>query len=91
MKIKIILAENAGFCFGVKRAVDLVDELRKKNDKDIFTVGELIHNQTFIERLNRKNIFSIEESHLFETIQINHDNDYVIRAHGVKKEINKAV
>ena len=63
---KIICAENAGFCFGVRRAVDTVLELRKKTGKRIYSIGELIHNGVFLERLEKDNIFCIEEENLKE-------------------------
>ena len=55
----IIVAENCGFCFGVRRAVEIVYELRKKTDKRIYVIGELIHNDVFIERLKNDGIFCI--------------------------------
>ena len=39
----ITVAKNAGFCFGVKRAVDMVFDLTRKGEK-IATLGEIIHN-----------------------------------------------
>ena len=43
MKVKV--AETAGFCFGVKRAVDKVYELIDTEQKPIFTLGPIIHNE----------------------------------------------
>lgn len=40
---RITLAESAGFCFGVNRAVKLLEELVKKN-QNVFTLGPIIHN-----------------------------------------------
>ena len=48
-----MLAENSGFCFGVRRAVDVVEKLIAQGDKHIFTVGELIHNPTYLKRLEK--------------------------------------
>ena len=44
----VILAQNAGFCFGVKRAVDAVE---KNIDKRIVTLGPLIHNKDVVQSL----------------------------------------
>ena len=86
-RTKIITAENAGFCFGVRRAVDTVTELRSKTDKTIYTIGELIHNSVFVKRLEQQNIFVIEEEDL-PTLEKDKDNIIlVVRAHGIKKEI----
>ncbi len=91
MEIKI--AEEAGFCFGVKRAVDLTRNAVKKYGKPVFTYGELIHNKYFLKKLENEGIFiknKIEE--------INKDDVIVIRAHGIPpieekkiKEIAKIV
>ena len=84
---KIICAENAGFCFGVRRAVDTVLELRKKTGKRIYSIGELIHNGVFLERLEKDNIFCIEEENLKELEKDKEGIVLVVRAHGVKKEL----
>ena len=86
-RVRIITAKNAGFCFGVRRAVDTVTELRSKTDKTIYTIGELIHNSVFVKRLEQQNIFVIEEENL-PSLEKDKDNIIlVVRAHGIKKEI----
>ena len=47
---KINVAKNAGFCFGVKRAVDSVFKILGQYPH-IYTIGELIHNRHVIDRL----------------------------------------
>ncbi len=80
-------AKNAGFCFGVRRAVDTVNELRQKTDKRIYTIGELIHNPDFVDRLEKQNIFVVEEEDL-QNLEAEKDNIIlVVRAHGIKKEL----
>ena len=49
MKVKV--AETAGFCFGVKRAVDKVYELIDTEQKPIFTLGPIIHNEGVVADL----------------------------------------
>ncbi len=86
-RVKIVTAKNAGFCFGVRRAVDTVEELRKKTDKTIYTIGELIHNSVFVARLEKQNVFVIEEEDL-STLEKDKENIVlVVRAHGIKKEL----
>lgn len=86
-RVKILTAENAGFCFGVRRAVDMLSALREKTDKRIYTIGELIHNSVFVKRLEEDNIFAVEEDDL-PSLEKDKDNIVlVIRAHGVKKEL----
>jgi len=76
--MEIILAHNAGFCYGVKNALQKAEKI--KTDKTVYTYGELIHNQQEIDRLKAKNIFPVD------SIDDLNENDYlVIRSHGVGK------
>ena len=86
-RAKVVVAENAGFCFGVRRAVDTVLELRSKSDKTIYSIGELIHNSVFLERLKKQNILCIDEEKLSELENEKDSIILVVRAHGIKKEI----
>ena len=57
----IILASNAGFCYGVKRAVETTKKLKAENpDKEICVLGELIHNSQVIKELSDLGIKTIE-------------------------------
>ena len=54
--MKIILAKSAGFCFGVRRAVELTEQTATKvaesgSAAKVFTFGELIHNRDVVNRL----------------------------------------
>jgi 4-hydroxy-3-methylbut-2-enyl diphosphate reductase len=77
--MKIILANTAGFCFGVKRAVDMA--YRYQGGQSIYTFGPIIHNDTVINNLKEKGISPID--HL-EDEEI---NTLIIRSHGVIPEI----
>lgn len=80
----VILAEEAGFCFGVKRAVEIALNTRDKNNKVIFTLGPLIHNNEVVNYLIDNNIFPIE----FEDIDnLNESDIIIIRSHGISPEI----
>ena len=85
----IIVAENCGFCFGVRRAVEIVYELRKKTDKRIYVIGELIHNDVFIERLKNDGIFCIEKEHIDSLLPERDNIIVVIRTHGVTKQLSE--
>ncbi len=85
--VNILLAKNAGFCFGVKRAVDIVEKLQKSGEKQIFTIGELIHNQTFLDRLSKKGIRTISEDEIESAACSFPDAVFVIRTHGISKKI----
>ncbi len=84
---EIVTAKNSGFCFGVRRAVELIENLRNSTDKKIYTIGELIHNPVFIKRLEEKNIFSIEEEFLPTLLDQKEEIVLVVRTHGVKKSV----
>lgn len=83
---KILLANKAGFCFGVKNAVDKALNARKNqaNNKTIYTLGPLIHNKDVVNYLKSENICSIE----YEDINSLHKNDIIIiRSHGTTPQI----
>ncbi len=84
---KIVTAENSGFCFGVRRAVNMLYELRNSTDKKIYTIGELIHNGIFIERLKNDGIYVVEEEDIPELLPEKENIILVVRTHGIRKEI----
>ena len=78
--MSIKLARHAGFCFGVKRAMDIVLDTADGTTKPIYTLGPLIHNEQVVKHLESKNVFvanSIDE--------IADDSTVIIRTHGVPK------
>ena len=57
MSKNITLAKFAGFCYGVKRAVETVKKLKEENkDKNVYVLGELIHNSQVIRELDELGI-----------------------------------
>ncbi len=78
-KVQITVAKSAGFCPGVKSAIDKVLELSKQRTKKIYTLGPLIHNRQVIETLKEKNIDSIDSPDEIK----DKDCIVVIRAHGI--------
>jgi 4-hydroxy-3-methylbut-2-enyl diphosphate reductase len=85
--MKISIAKKAGFCFGVKRAIEIAYEtLNNSADKPVYTLGPLVHNPQVIQKLEKDGIKTIEE--LDE-----HPVGYlVIRTHGVSPSIrNRAI
>ncbi len=76
--MKIVLAEGAGFCFGVRRAIDITYTALRSGEKEVYTFGELIHNRQFIEKMKADGIkvaSSVEE--------IPEGAVVVIRSHGI--------
>jgi small subunit ribosomal protein S1 len=80
----IILAESAGFCFGVQRAVNNVLNIKKKYDKPIYTLGPLIHNNDVVSHLKENEIHAIELDYI-DNLKV--DDVVVIRSHGISKAV----
>ena len=81
---EVILAENSGFCFGVKRAVDEAIKIQKQYDKKIYTLGPLIHNNDVVSYLEDNNIFSMQ---LEDINKLEPKDVIVIRSHGVSEKV----
>ena len=85
MKVKV--AETAGFCFGVKRAVDKVYELIGTEQKPIYTLGPIIHNEGVVADLEARGVHVITEADLDSPDDTLQNGTVVIRSHGVGKAI----
>lgn len=81
-KIKIITAKRAGFCFGVKRAVDMAFAAAKKGGS-VHTLGPIIHNPQVIERLKLEGVRPVE------SIDSRNIRTLIVRTHGVPKHISE--
>ncbi|CAK7016855.1 bifunctional 4-hydroxy-3-methylbut-2-enyl diphosphate reductase/30S ribosomal protein S1 [Tissierella sp.] len=79
--MEIIIADNAGFCFGVKRAVDIASDELLSSNKDIYSLGPLIHNSQVVKKFEEKGLKTIDN---IEGIQ---DSRIIIRSHGVSKSV----
>ena len=83
--MKITLAETAGFCFGVNRAVNMVYELLESGEK-VCTLGPIIHNPQLVDELKEKGVRIVESPEEVADGEI-----LVLRSHGVGLDvINKA-
>ena len=82
--MEVIVAKSAGFCFGVKKAVDKVYEVANTK-KNVYTYGPIIHNEEVVNDLKNKDV---EVLHDIKDID-NLDNraTVVIRSHGVDKTV----
>ena len=81
--MEVILAESAGFCFGVKRAVEKVYE-QAAIGKKIYTFGPIIHNEEGVKDLENKGVTVIETEEELTSLT---EGTVVIRSHGVSKHI----
>ena len=79
--MKTILAQKAGFCFGVKRALDLAMKTARETNNSIYTLGPLIHNPQVVEDLSKKGIKVVQD------ISDIPDGVIIVRSHGVGPEI----
>jgi 4-hydroxy-3-methylbut-2-enyl diphosphate reductase len=80
-RIKVVTAKRAGFCFGVKRAVDIAFDAAKKS-RHVFTLGPIIHNPQVIDKLKTEGVIPIQ------SIDNRNIKTLIIRTHGVSKDIS---
>lgn len=85
--MRIFLAKYAGYCYGVQRAVDLLDSVikNKKSDELIFTLGPIIHNSEVVSYYDKQGVGIIKD--LDELLPFKQKCKVVIRSHGVPKEV----
>ena len=82
--MKVIKAKTAGFCFGVKRAVDTVYEQADTCSGPIYTYGPIIHNEEVVKDLEGRGVSVIRSEEELEHIT---EGTVIIRSHGVEKRI----
>ena len=80
--MEVILAKTAGFCFGVKRAVDTV--YKEAGKKNVYTYGPIIHNSEVVNDLKKKGVKVINSREELEALE---EGTVIIRSHGVAREI----
>ncbi len=83
--MRIYLAETAGFCMGVKRAVNIALDTAKEKGENIYTWGPLIHNPQTVKMLETKNVRVVED------ITGLRSGTVIIRAHGVGPEESEQI
>jgi 4-hydroxy-3-methylbut-2-en-1-yl diphosphate reductase len=83
--VKLLIAKSAGFCFGVKRAMDMALEAAKKHPKHLYTLGPLIHNPQAVEFLGQ---LGVKVKSRIENIP---KGTVIFRSHGVSlRDLEKA-
>lgn len=79
------LAKTAGFCFGVKRAVDTVyEQVEAQTDKTIYTYGPIIHNEEVIKDMQKRGVHVLRTEEELDAVT---EGVVIIRSHGVPKRI----
>ena len=84
--MEVRLAKTAGFCFGVKRAVDTVyEQVELRKDERIYTYGPIIHNDEVVKDMKQHGVDVI---HTEEELKALTSGVVIIRSHGVPKHIH---
>ena len=87
--MKIIRASVLGFCFGVRRAVELAEKALAENPgKKVYSLGPLIHNENALRSLEEKGLHIVDES---EIEDLEKGSVVIIRAHGVAPSVTDAL
>lgn len=79
--MEIILAENSGFCFGVKRAINLVQKAIKESQLPVYSLGPLIHNPQEVNRLAGLGLLQVKD------LKEIRKGKLVVRSHGVHPDV----
>jgi len=83
--MKLVVAKSAGFCFGVRRAMDMALEAAQKHPRQLYTLGPLIHNPQAVSALERMGV------ELKKRIEAIPKGTVIFRSHGVcLKDLQKA-
>lgn len=81
--MEVTVAKSAGFCFGVKRAVELVYQEAEKN-QNVYTLGPIIHNEQVVEDLEKKGVHVL---HDLAELPEGPDITVIIRSHGISQSV----
>jgi 4-hydroxy-3-methylbut-2-enyl diphosphate reductase len=81
--MKIILAKSAGYCFGVRDAVNAAYDVSKEHG-EVYMLGDIVHNESVVDDLEKKGVKVVENLE-----EIPEDKPVLFRAHGTSKDIWK--
>jgi 4-hydroxy-3-methylbut-2-enyl diphosphate reductase len=84
MQMEIIITKTAGFCFGVKRAINIAFRIAREKRKGVFTFGPIIHNPQVVEQLAAKGIVPIDDIKARKDI-----GALIVRTHGIPLHISQ--
>lgn len=83
--MQIIVAKKAGFCFGVKRAIDIAFKLTKDKEGGVYSLGPIIHNPQVIKKLEADGIIPTSDVHSSDVKTL------IIRTHGVSPQVYEEI
>jgi 4-hydroxy-3-methylbut-2-enyl diphosphate reductase len=78
--MEVLKTEHPGFCFGVRRAINIVLQESERTEGRIFTIGPIIHNPQMVETLRHRGIIPVDNISEIE------GGTVVFRTHGIKEE-----
>ncbi|MCI8339530.1 MAG: 4-hydroxy-3-methylbut-2-enyl diphosphate reductase [Lachnospiraceae bacterium] len=81
--MEVTVAKSAGFCFGVKRAMDMV-YAEADNGEKVYTLGPIIHNEQVVEDLEKRGVYAIDSP---ADLPEGEEATVIIRSHGITKEV----
>ena len=85
--MEVVKAKSAGFCFGVKKAMETVyQQIERGDGKRIYTFGPLIHNEEVVKELKSKGVDVVDTVEELKSLK---EGVVIIRSHGVSKDIYK--
>ena len=68
--MEVITAKSAGFCFGVKRAMEKVEEqILSNKGKRIYTYGPIIHNEEVVKNLEHKGVVAVRDDDMLDEVE----------------------
>jgi len=76
----VVVADNAGYCFGVKRAIQIVENAASKHEI-VYSLGPIIHNPQVVDRLSKIGVVTVNDID-----EIPENSVVLVRSHGVIKE-----
>src|SRR2546422_11716785 len=83
--MKVILAQPRGFCAGVERAIDVVEESLRQHDGPVYVRHEIVHNRHVVDDLRGKGAVFVEEID-----EIPEGAPVIFSAHGVSNDVRSA-
>lgn len=84
--MQIRVAKNIGFCFGVRRAVDMALRAKESLNGDVYTLGKLIHNDSVVDELRAKGVIPVQNID-----EIPKGATVIIRSHGISPSQYEAI
>lgn len=79
--MRVIVADTAGFCWGVQRAIEFALDEARGTGEPVYTYGKLIHNNQVLEELNKRNIFTLQGD-----VEEARNGSLIVRAHGIRPD-----